>query len=542
MDDRPPKRSLADDPNFLASLSELDRGLSGDFEPEPETKVQPFPQPRPVAPRSISRIPSAQVPSQPVAAKPITPPPPAAPAHTPPPAPVARSAPPLPLPPGISLPQPPPWLPPSAFAAVSAASAALSAAFDAPESAPEPTYATPPALAPPTPGVAGGAPRTLLDLFPPAASREATAPSLSLRETSAPPSIASMEPPRIAVARRTFPTAAPAPDATYETFYGLDEKPFAADPDLRFLYHGSAHDRVLQDLSMSVGRRDAVVVFTGEPGIGKTMLCRALVDQLDRRTLVSFPAGAATSADGLLKTLLVDFGVISPSDAASGRIASAAHADLSKALHDFIASLAVLQASALLIVDEAHALPGPVLKELCALSEPASAQRLLQIVLVGEPALTRLLHTNDLRALDERVNLRLELGPLDEEEVPGYVAHRLAVAGRGERVDFGDAALRKVFTLTGGVPRLVNQICDRAMTLGYQVSASRIDADLVEQASQQLELVPADAGSSWRDRALIAGLMILMMLAGAAGSGFVFREPLKRAWIQWHGGGPSAAP
>ena len=109
---------------------------------------------------------------------------------------------------------------------------------------------------------------------------------------------------------------------------------------------------------MSVGRRDAVVVFTGEPGIGKTMLCRALVDQLDRRTLVSFPAGTATSADHLLKTLLVDFGVISPNDAASGRIAAASHDDLSKAVRDFIASLAVLQASALLIVDEAHTLPG----------------------------------------------------------------------------------------------------------------------------------------------------------------------------------------
>jgi general secretion pathway protein A len=405
----------------------------------------------------------------------------------------------------------------------------------------------PPAYEPPasaltsTPAPAGSAPRTLLDLFPPAVSREATAPSLPLRETGVPPpSIAAVEPPRITVARRAFPTAAPEPGVTYETFYGLDEKPFAADPDLRFLYHSTAHDRALQDLAMSVGRRDAVAVFTGDAGIGKTMLCRALVDQLDRRTLVSFPSGTATSADHLLKTLLVDFGVISPNDAASGRIAAASHDDLSKAIRDFVASLAVLQASALLIVDEAHTLPGPVLKELCALSEVAATQRLLQIVLVGEPGLTRLLRTNDLRPLDERVNLRVELGPLEDEEVPGYVAHRLAVAGRAERVDFGDAAIRKIFTLTGGVPRAINQICDRAMTLGYQVSASRIDADLVEQAAQQLEFVPADAPSSWADRALIAAVMIVMMLAGAAGAGFVFREPLTRAWVHWHGGASSA--
>ena len=348
-----------------------------------------------------------------------------------------------------------------------------------------------------------------------------------------------MEPPRIAAARRAFPAVAPAPGVTYETFYGLDEKPFAANPDLRFLYHSSAHDRVLQDLTMSVGRRDAVAVFTGDAGIGKTMLCRALVDQLDRRTLVSIPA-AATSADDLLKTLLVDFGVISPHEAASGRIAAASHSDLSGAIRDFVASLAVLQASALLIVDDAHTLPGGVLKELSALSELSAAGRLLQIVLVGEPGLTRMLRTSDLRPLDERVSLRVELGPLDEEEVPGYVAHRLAVAGRGERVDFGDAAIRKIFTISAGVPRVVNQICDRAMTLGYQVSASRIDADLVDQASQQLELAPAAAASTWSDRALIAGLMIVLMLAGAAGAGFVFREPLRRAWTQWHGGSASA--
>ena len=442
----------------------------------------------------------------------------------------------------MALPAPPPWLPPSAFAAVSAASAALSAAFDSPEPAPvftpAPAYAPPPSpvlAAEPAPAASGAAPRTLLDLFPPAASREATAPSLTLREPSAPPSIAAIEPPRVATTRRAFPSAAPPPGATYETFYGLDEKPFAANPDLRFLYHSTGHDRVLQDLSMSVGRRDAVVVFTGDAGIGKTMLCRALVDQLDRRTLVSFPSAAASSPDVLLKTLLVDFGVISQDDAVGGRLASASHADLSGALHDFLGSLAVLQASALLIVDDAHALPGAVLRELRVLSEMAAAQHLLQIVLVGEPSLTRVLRTNDLRAFDERVTLRVELGPLDEEEVPGYVAHRLAVAGRGERVDFGDAATRRLFTLSGGVPRVVNQICDRAMTLGYQASASRIDSDFVEDAARQLELSPPDTGGSWSDRALVAGVMILLMLAGAAGAGFVFREPLRRAWTQYYG-------
>src|SRR5439155_21825018 len=177
-----------------------------------------------------------------------------------------------------------PWLPPTAFAAINAASEALSATF---ESAP----ASPTIAASPSAGRPAG-PRALVDLFPPAASRESTTPSLPIRETATlPPRIAAIEPPRVTLRTPAFPAPAPArveSGVTYETFYGLDEKPFAAAPDPRFLYHSTAHDRVLQDLLTSIGRRDSVAVLTGEPGIGKTLMCRALVDQLDRRTLVSF--------------------------------------------------------------------------------------------------------------------------------------------------------------------------------------------------------------------------------------------------------------
>jgi len=392
----------------------------------------------------------------------------------------------------------------------------------------------------PAPAPASVGPRTLLDLFPPDTSREATAPDLPLRDNAVPPPIAANAPPRVTVRRRAYPAPAPPRGASYETFYGLDEKPFAAAPDARFLYHNAAHDRVLQDLLSSVARRDAVAVLTGEAGIGKTMLCRTLVDQIDRRTLVSFVPGAVPSPDDLLKTLLVDFGVISREEAAGGRLASASHDDLAGALRDFLGSLAVLQASALLIVDGVHTQPAAVLGELGGLSDIAAAGQLLQIVLVGEAALTRLLRTADHRAINDRVAVRAELGPLEEDELAGYVAHRLAVAGRGERIAFGDGALRRIFELSRGVPGTVNQICDRALTLGYESSASRIDLAFVAQAAELIGF-PADAGASWRDRVLIAVLMIVLMFAGAAGAGWVFRAPLSRAWTAWHGGGPSTS-
>src|SRR5207248_1863917 len=142
----------------------------------------------------------------------------------------------------VGLPAPPPWLPPSAFAAIDAASSALTNAFESPSvaAAPAPALALPIAPAAGSPPVAG-APRTLLDLFPPAASRASTAPDLPLHDTTtAPPPIAAVAPPRVAIKRRAYPAPAPPRGATYETFYGLDEKPFAAAPNLRFLYHGTA--------------------------------------------------------------------------------------------------------------------------------------------------------------------------------------------------------------------------------------------------------------------------------------------------------------
>jgi len=489
LDERQTKRSLADDPSFVTSLSDLDRGLSGPSgRAVPVSNVEPLPQ--------------------------QAPPPPLA----------AHSAPP---PSAAGLPEPPPWLPPSAFAAITAASAALTATFDSP------FVAAAPGAAASVP--AAGSPRTLLDLFPPTASRASTAPELPVRDTTtAPPPIAAVEPPRVASKRRAYPAPAPARGVTYETFYGFDEKPFGAASHLRFLYHGAAHDRALQELVASVGRRDTVAVLTGESGIGKTMLCRALVDQLDRRTLVSFVAQAAASPEALLRTLLVDFGVVSPEDAAAG-LAAASRDDLARTLRDFLSSLAVLQASALVIVDDADSLSSAVLGELRGLAEVAAGVGLLQLVFVGEPALTKQLRAGDLRALDQRVKSRVKLGPLEEDEVSGYVAHRLAVAGRGERVDFSEPAIRRIFSLSHGVPGVINQMCDRALTLGYQASASRIDGDFVEEVSQQLGLSPAETAGRWRERALIAVLMIGLMLVGAAAAGWVFRDQLSRAWTDWRG-------
>jgi general secretion pathway protein A len=317
------------------------------------------------------------------------------------------------------------------------------------------------------------------------------------------------------------------------------ETPFAPAPDLRFLYHSAEHDRALNELASSVTRGEPVVVLTGERGAGKTTLCRALVDQLDRRTMVSFVAAAA-SVDDLLKRLLVDFGVIS-SDETARQLGSASRDDLLRALGEFFSSLTVLQASALVIVDDAHLLTPEVWAELRAICDTDGDRRLLQMLLVGEPALNRLLRRGDVRTLERRVAFRVELGSLRREEIHAYVPHRLAVAGKADQVRFDEGALRHVFSLSGGVPGAVNSICDRALTLALRASSNRIDAELAAQAADEIGF-DAPLGSSWRDRAVVAVFVIVMLIAGAAGAGLVFREPLTRAVARWHGVDPSTSP
>ena len=310
------------------------------------------------------------------------------------------------------------------------------------------------------------------------------------------------------------------------------DAPFAAEPDRRFLYHSTEHDRTLNDLVSSIARGESVVVLTGRSGIGKTTLCKSVVEHLDRRTLVSFVTHAE-SVDALFKRLLVDFGVIS-SDETARRLDSTSTEDLARALIDFLLSLRALQACVLVIVDDTHLLSADVLYTLGRISEMAGERLPLQLLLVGEPALTRMLRTSDLRPLDRRVAVRVELGSLERHEIYAYVAHRMAVAARRDEIRFEDAALRDVFSASRGVPGAVNAICERALTLAVERSMGRIDTALIREAVQDTG-VSGDARSRWSVRAMIAAVFVAMLLAGAVGARWVFRALLGRAMAHWLG-------
>src|SRR5262249_52758118 len=183
-------------------------------------------------------------------------------------------------------------------------------------------------------------------------------------------------------------------------------------------------------LQYAIRRREGFVVVTGDIGTGKTTLCRAVLEQIDRATFTALVLNPFLSEEDLLKRVLQDFGVISREDVKAGRLSRVSKQSLIDALNDFLLGLVPLKAGAVLIIDEAQNLPLTVLEQIRILSNlETDKEKLLQIILVGQLELQALLRSPELRQLDQRVSIRYELKPLDRDTVAAYISHRLAVAG-----------------------------------------------------------------------------------------------------------------
>jgi general secretion pathway protein A len=289
----------------------------------------------------------------------------------------------------------------------------------------------------------------------------------------------------------------------YEQFYGFAEKPFSLTPDPKYLYRSESHANAFELLQYALDRREGFVVITGDIGTGKTTVCRALLEQTDRKTFTALLLNPFLSEEDLLKAILQDLGVISRND---DRVAARAPSkqDLINTLYDFLLSLIPLGARAVLIIDEAQNLPLRILEQIRILSNlETDKEKLLQIILVGQLNLIPLLRSPELRQLDQRISIRYQLEPLVEEEVTAYVAHRLAIANGTRTVTFTPGALALVHRYSSGIPRLINLLCDRSLLGAYSAQTARIDADIVSGAAAGLDLLPAaPVRTSWFSRFL----------------------------------------
>jgi general secretion pathway protein A len=278
----------------------------------------------------------------------------------------------------------------------------------------------------------------------------------------------------------------------YEEFYGFAHSPFTLAPDPRFLYRSPSHEEAIRLLLQAIRRREGVAVLSGDIGTGKTTVCRTVLEQLDMTLFTSLVLNPFLSGEELLREILLDFGVVSREAVRSGRVAAASRHELIETLHEFLTSLVPIGASGVLIIDEAQHLSPQVLEEIRVLSNlETNRTKLLQIVLVGQLNLLDVLKQPEQRQIDQRVSLRTVLAPLGRLDLEAYVMHRLSVAGEMGQVAFDDAALDLVQSISGGVPRLINLICDRALMIGAQSDARVITTHMIRGAIGSLGLQPA---------------------------------------------------
>lgn len=265
----------------------------------------------------------------------------------------------------------------------------------------------------------------------------------------------------------------------YLTFYGLNEKPFNTTPDPRFLYLTPGHREAMAQLLYGIQESKGFMVLTGEVGTGKTTLLQALLQRLDGNTEVAFIFNSKLLFDGILEYMLEDFGIATGGESRAKRLF---------ALNKFLIERRRAGQSAVLILDEAQNLEPPTLEEVRLLSNfETPREKLLQILLVGQPEIRAKLQLPELRQLMQRIGLRCSIPPLTPEETRDYIRARLRVAGARDLGLFTDRAVSRIAEYTGGIPRLVNIVCDHCLLFGYADQKRRIEPDTVGQATDYLE-------------------------------------------------------
>ena len=266
----------------------------------------------------------------------------------------------------------------------------------------------------------------------------------------------------------------------YLEFYGLRENPFNVTSDPNFLYFTKAHKEALLYLLYGIKEKKGFLEITGEIGAGKTTLCKALLNQLDKNTKTAFILNPNLSEIQLLEAIVEDFGL---------HTARRTKISLLRQLNNFLMEELKKNSSVVLILDEAQNLKPHTLEAIRLLSNlETDKEKLFQIVLVGQPELRRRLNSPSLLQLRQRIGVRFHINPLEKEEVDKYIYHRLKVAGAEDNsIHFTQGALDAIFRYSGGIPRLINLVCDKALLSGFVLETKLINAEIVDKSVVEIE-------------------------------------------------------
>jgi len=268
----------------------------------------------------------------------------------------------------------------------------------------------------------------------------------------------------------------------YAAYFGLKENPFKLTPEPRYLFLSEPHRDVLLYLAYGIKERKGFVLISGGIGTGKTTICRTLLNLLDSHPSVETALifNTAISDLELLEAIVKEFGIEIPRETGTKK----AYVD---ALNDFLLKNFAAGKNAVLLIDEAQNLSHSVLEQIRMLSNlETEKEKLLQIILIGQPELKNMLTLPALQQLNDRITVRYDLIPLSADEVIAYIEHRLRVAGGPGKIKFTKGASRAVYDFSEGVPRRINALCDRAFLIAYAKNISKIDRWVIRHAARDI--------------------------------------------------------
>ncbi len=302
-------------------------------------------------------------------------------------------------------------------------------------------------------------------------------------------------------------------------FFGFKDNPFKLSPDPAYLFFGRHYEEALAHLRYAVTEGEGFTAITGERGIGKTTICRAFVDNLGDGTAAAVISSPVSSPGELLRRINTALEIPGTADTLKGLI---------DPLNDFLMRQKLAGRKVAVFIDDAQSLGLEVLEQIRLISNlETTREKLIQIVLVGEPGLMTKLNSHELRQMGQRVSVRYEIGPLSQAETAAYIQHRVSVASTGSPVKFEPAAVRHVFRYSRGNPRLIHAACQAALSEAFGVREKTVTAAIAQAAVLGLTAVTdgKDPDHGWRRPALgwaMAGCGVIVLAAAAF---FAFRGP-----------------
>ena len=264
----------------------------------------------------------------------------------------------------------------------------------------------------------------------------------------------------------------------YCKFYGLKERPFNVTSDPAFFYSSKKHQEAVAHLIYGISNRKGIILVTGEIGTGKTTLCRFFLSGLEKNVKAAFILNPYLPEIQLLEAIINDLGI---------HVKGRSKLSFVEALNKFLLSEFQQGNNVVLFIDEAQNLKPHQLEQVRLLSNlETEKNKLLQIVLVGQPELNRKLEQYSLRQIQQRIMVRYHITPLAEDELKDYINHRLIVAGSDKRIHFTDEAVELISNFSCGTPRLINILCDRALLAGFVAESNIIDSDIIQKCKYEL--------------------------------------------------------